>query len=193
MNQPELAVESGLPSVLALARERWVETARLDLGELARELGIGRATIFRWVGSRDALMGEVIWSFHEPELHRALQQSGNRGAALMADLCRESMESVLCFEPMRQWAHRDSEYALKILSSETGVIHGRAVAFALQVLRREMADGHIAPVLALDELARLLVRIETSFLFSDLACGREPSVDSACKAVEILVAARGCQ
>lgn len=191
MTQDAAATASGLPSVLALARERWLETARLDLGELARELGIGRATIFRWVGSRDALMGEVIWSFHEPELHRALQDSPNRGAALMADLCRESMESVLRYAPMRQWADRDSEYALKILSSETGVIHGRAVAFARQVLQREVTDGYIAPALDLDELARLLVRIETSFLFSDLACGREPSVDSACKAVEILVAARG--
>lgn len=182
--------QEGADRVLALARERWLEQARLDLGELARDLGIGRATIFRWVGSRDALMGEVIWSFHEPELQRALAESDNRGAALMADLCRESMESVLRYEPMRRWADRDSEYALKILSSETGVIHGRAVAFAQNVLAREVAAGYIEPALPLDELARLLVRIETSFLFSDLACGREPAVDSACKAVNILVSAR---
>ena len=187
----KLATEQDGPArVLGLARERWLEQARLDLGELARELGIGRATIFRWVGSRDALMGEVIWSFHEPELHRALAESHSRGAALLADLCRESMESVLRYEPMRRWADRDSEYALKILSSETGIIHGRAVAFVLEVLQREVADGFIAPALSLDELARLLVRIETSLLFSDLACGREPSVESACTAVAILVSAR---
>lgn len=176
--------------ILNLARERWLETARLDLGELARELGMGRATIFRKVGSRDALMGEVIWSFHEPELQRALSGSQQRGALLMADICRESMQSVRRYEPMRRWTSRDSEYALRILSQETGVINQRAVQFAMQVLKREIEAGEIAPVMPVEELARLLVRIETSFLFSDLACGREPSIDSACKAVEILVAAR---
>lgn len=179
--------------LLELARSRWLETARLDLGELARALGIGRATVFRWAGSRDALMGEVIWSFHEPNLQRALAQSRSRGARLMAELCCESMESVLRYEPMRKWAEQDREYALRILSGENGVIYERAAAFAQTVLQREVDGGFIAPALKLDELARLLVRIETSFLFSDLACGREPSVESACKAVEILVAARDGQ
>lgn len=185
---PRAAV--GPQDVLELARERWRESGRLDLGGIAAELGIGRATIFRWVGSRDALMGEVIWSFHEPVLQEALAGSQAAGAELMAELCRQSMESVLRFEPMRVWAQRDSEYALRILASETGVIHGRAVAFALQVLEREQRAGHIDPVLGLEELARLLVRIEKSFLFSDLACGIEPSVDSACTAVKVLVGAR---
>lgn len=176
--------------ILNLARERWLETARLDLGEIARDLGIGRATIFRKVGSRDELMGEVIWSFHEPELQRALAESGQRGALLMADICRESMQSVRRYEPMRRWTSRDSEYALRILSHENGVINQRAVQFAMQVLSREIDASEIKPVIPVEELARLLVRIETSFLFSDLACGREPSIESACKAVEILVAAR---
>src|SRR5690242_2266002 len=48
---------------LALARRRWLAGERLDMGALAKELGVSRATLYSWVGSRERLIGEVIWSF----------------------------------------------------------------------------------------------------------------------------------
>ena len=176
--------------LLQAARQTWVETNQLDMGALAQQLGIGRATIFRWAGSRDALLAEVIWSFHQPDIEAALTKSKLRGAELLAHLCRCSMQAALEFEPMRRWSESDPEYALKILNSEQNVIFQRATAFTEQVLLREQAEGYIQPMMPLTELARLLVRIETSFLFSDLACGQPPSIDSACTAVWVLCQAR---
>lgn len=45
--------------------------------ELATELGVNRATLFRWVGSRDDLLAEIIWSLGEPTL--ALAAVGAQG------------------------------------------------------------------------------------------------------------------
>jgi len=43
-----------------LARSKWLAGERLDVGRIAQELGVGRATVFRWVGTRENLYGEVI-------------------------------------------------------------------------------------------------------------------------------------
>src|SRR6195952_3180686 len=47
--------------VFDAALRRVNELHRLDMRALAAELGVGRATLYRWVGSRDALLGEVFW------------------------------------------------------------------------------------------------------------------------------------
>ncbi len=45
-----------------MARRWWLEGRRLNLSLLAEELGVGRATLMRWVGNKDLLMGEILWS-----------------------------------------------------------------------------------------------------------------------------------
>jgi len=44
---------------LRLARRRWLAGERIDMGALARELGVSRATLYGWVGSREKLIGEA--------------------------------------------------------------------------------------------------------------------------------------
>src|SRR5262245_27507707 len=53
---------------LRAARRRFLRGQRLDMNELARDLGIGRATLYRWVGGRDQLLGEALWSLAEQGL-----------------------------------------------------------------------------------------------------------------------------
>src|SRR6185437_8394520 len=51
----------GRPSRYVLLAARWVdEGRRLDMQGLADELGVSRATLFRHVGSREALLGAAL-------------------------------------------------------------------------------------------------------------------------------------
>lgn len=177
--------------IFKLARNKWRDGERVDIGKLAAELGIGRATAFRWVGSRDALMGEVIWSFYEPTLQHALATNRARGAELIASLTATAMCSILAFAPMRRWLEQDPEYALKIATDETGVVQIRTVALVQSVLQHEVDEGKLKnTALDVETLSLLVVRISSSFLYSDITCGREPSVESAYTAIKILVAAQ---
>ena len=45
-----------------LARRKFLSAERIDMSGLADELGVNRVTLYRWVGSREQLMVEVIWS-----------------------------------------------------------------------------------------------------------------------------------
>jgi len=44
------------------ARRRFLHGERLDMSTMARELEINRVTLYRWVGSRERLLGEVMFS-----------------------------------------------------------------------------------------------------------------------------------
>ncbi|MGD9528220.1 MAG: hypothetical protein AB7V44_15660, partial [Pseudonocardia sp.] len=54
--QEQLAGASGRPTVLDAfrrARRTFRDGRRVDMGVLARELDVNRATLYRWVGSRE--------------------------------------------------------------------------------------------------------------------------------------------
>src|SRR5689334_9858015 len=71
---------------LGLARRRWLAGERLDMGGLAAELGISRATLYSWVGSRERLLGEVIWSFAEQGVRQARDAAGGEGSDYIVDV-----------------------------------------------------------------------------------------------------------
>ena len=50
---------------------------RIDMSALADELGVNRVTLYRWVGSRDRLLVEVVWSL-------ARETLADRGRAVAA-------------------------------------------------------------------------------------------------------------
>src|SRR4051795_13708439 len=57
---------------------------RVDVQAIAGELGVGRATIYRWFGSREKLLGEIIIRATEPVLEAARRgQRGKGGPGLL--------------------------------------------------------------------------------------------------------------
>ncbi|HEU5265580.1 MAG TPA: hypothetical protein VFU35_02725, partial [Jatrophihabitans sp.] len=86
-----LAVAAARPDALSafkIARRWFLDGRRLEMQELAAELGVNRATLFRWVGSRDELLAEVIWSVCQPTLATAAAQAKGRGAKRIASFMR---------------------------------------------------------------------------------------------------------
>ena len=67
--------------VLALVTELYLDGQRVDITVVAARLGLGRATIYRWFGSREALLGEVIARQLELLVARKRAEVRRRGAA----------------------------------------------------------------------------------------------------------------
>src|ERR1700683_4410375 len=49
------------PGIFASAAGAYRSGQRLDMQSLARQAGVGRATLYRRVGNREQLLDEVIW------------------------------------------------------------------------------------------------------------------------------------
>src|SRR3954471_18699634 len=78
-------------AALTIYRER----RRLDMRALAAELGMGRATLYRKVGNRDRLLGEVMWYLTRVAMACALTKAGRkRGATRVVETLRLFMSAV---------------------------------------------------------------------------------------------------
>ena len=71
---------SGPLEAFKLARRKWQAAERIDMTALARELGVNRVTLYRWVGSREQLLVEVIWSLAELSLENLVARTRATGA-----------------------------------------------------------------------------------------------------------------
>src|SRR6476620_879716 len=82
----ETAVSRTTPlDAFKLARRKWLSGERLDVGKLAAELGVGRATVFRWVGTRENLYGEICSSLFSRVLETAKTDARGTGLARVLD------------------------------------------------------------------------------------------------------------
>src|SRR5438270_1770693 len=96
---------------LRAARRMWLAEQRLDMGALAAELGISRATLYNWVGDRERLIGEVLWSFADDSIARAQAQATGSGPSYISDVIERYLTALAAFEPNRRFIARDPELA----------------------------------------------------------------------------------
>lgn len=175
---------------LALARKKWIAGQRIDLGELATELGIGRATVFRWVGTRENLYGEVIASLFAASLERALAEAKGTGLEHFFDALERVLLALVRSVPLRQFVEGDTEFALKVLTSKLSPVQHRCMQAFRDEIERHTAAGAMEPALPPEDLAYLLVRIVESFLYRDVITGAEPDMAMALQAIQILCRAK---
>jgi AcrR family transcriptional regulator len=156
---------------------------------LAEELGVSRATLYLWVGSREKLIGEVLWSFADAGLRQARDGARGSGAAYVLDVFRRFIRANAAFAPLRKFIEQDPELALRVLTSKSSPVQGRMVDATRALLADQVEAGRLVPALPIDALAYTIIRVAESFLYSDLIAGSEPDVERAVQVVEVLLTA----
>lgn len=171
------------------AKRQWLAGERLDIGALAVQLKIGRATAFRWVGSRDLLLGEVLWSLCDQLMMKTLAATHTRGPERVAAVCEGVVRAIVGFRPLRQFVRQDPVYALKLLTSKLGPVQRRSIERMRELLLSETEHGMRLP-LEVDTLAYLLVRLCESFIYADVISDQTVDMADAGLAVQLLLSGR---
>ncbi|GAA1734219.1 QsdR family transcriptional regulator [Isoptericola hypogeus] len=163
-----------------LAREAFVAGNRIDMGPLAASLGVDRTSVFRWVGNRDALLTEVLWSLAVPTLVQADRAAEHaRGAERVAALLTHFATDLIAAGYFRDFLRREPARALRLLTTKAGPIQRRYTATAEWLVRTHLGDDPFGGAIDPPTLAYLLVRVSESFTYADLIAGEEPSPDGA--------------
>jgi hypothetical protein len=170
-----------------LAMTWWLRGERFDIGKMAQALKLSRATVFRWVGSRELLYGEVLASLFEGAMEEARTSARGTGPALIADVTRRLMTALIAHEPMRVFLKQDPEYAMRVLMSRSSTVEQRSAKIVQEALEEAVRLGHIRPELELDELAYLIVRIGESFLYREAITGDPSDIEPAITAIQLLL------
>jgi AcrR family transcriptional regulator len=174
---------------LSLATKKWLNGERLDIGRLAQELQVGRATLFRWVGTREQLYVEVLRRVYARQRKDLLESAQGRGLALLEDVVRRNLEALAGSTALKKFLEYDPESALRMLTARSGPAQQHSVEVEVELLRRVLAEEKLTPQLDIHTLAHLIVRIGEAFLYSGQVGGTKPDIDKAVAAIRILVSA----
>jgi AcrR family transcriptional regulator len=168
---------SSREEVLARAMDRYLHGRRIDIQLIAAELGLGRTTIYRWFGSRDELIGEVLARAAEPLFEQARGGvRGEGGYALLETLDRFN-RSLADAPALRQFVEREREAALRIITSGAGKVQPRIVQMITDLIAQEVTAGTYQPAVEPATLAYAIVRLGEAFLYNDAAAGMRGDVD----------------
>ncbi|MET8996156.1 QsdR family transcriptional regulator [Amycolatopsis sp. NPDC004169] len=170
-----------------LAREWFLAGRRVDMGELAQARSISRATLHRRVGSRDLLLGEILWSLSEVTIAHLWPSCVGRGAAGVADFVSGYVRFANDSPPFRDFLRREPERALRLLTTRASVCQRRTTEKLVTLLEGEVDAGRLEPPLPVPDLAYLLVRIGESFVYTDVITGDAPDAAKAHAAVTALL------
>jgi AcrR family transcriptional regulator len=157
--------------VLRVVREQYLDGQRVDLTVVARRLGLGRATIYRWFGSRDALLGEVVASELEQLIAEHRRRVRRKGANGLLGVFDEVNRSLSHSRALRRLLEQERDGALRLLTSSAGPVQPRAVASVQALIDAEVSARRYEPPADPAALAYAIVRLAEAFLYNDAAFG----------------------
>ena len=172
--------------VVAAALARYLHGRRIDVQAVAAELGLGRTTIYRWFGSRDGLVGEVLARAAEPVLDDARAQAKGTGAARLLDTFDRINRDLAAAPALRTFLEEERD-ALRILVSGSGAVQPRIVAKIAGFIEDEVRAGTYEPAVEPETLAYAIVRLAEAFLYNDTVTGIRGDVERLRKVEAVLL------
>jgi AcrR family transcriptional regulator len=157
--------------VLRLADALFLAGERVDVTVIAQRLGLGRATIYRWFGSREELIGEVLAREFESLAgywRRKVRRRGGGGLLAVFDGINRSMASSTALQRLLE---QERAAALRLLTSSNGIAQPRAVAAIRALIEAEESANRYDPPADPETLAYAIVRLAEAFLYNDAVIG----------------------
>jgi len=161
------------------AQRLFLQGERVELNALVEALGIGRTTLYRWVGDRERLMGLVLADMIDIGWDQALDSAEGEGLERAMHAGRRFMEITATFPPVRQFAEREPQLALRVLLAPDGLVAERIRAGFRRALQENGEDVN-------DELIDIAVQAGTALEWAPIAIGGEPEIERASRLIRSL-------
>jgi AcrR family transcriptional regulator len=152
--------------LLEAALQRYLRGRRIDVQALAAELGLGRTTVYRWFGSRDQLIGEVLVKAAQPILDDARAEASGCGGPALLDTFDRVNRAFAAALALRQFVEQERG-GLRIATSGSGIVQPYMVARIRSWIEEEVEAGRYEPPVDPATLAYAIVRLAEAFLYND--------------------------
>jgi AcrR family transcriptional regulator len=183
------AVAKGPHDVVEAATSCYLRGEPLDMSALATQLGIGRATLYRWVGNREELLARVIAETSERTFRAAVKDASGEGVAFIVDALGRFMQAVASAEPLAALTQREPLLFIRLAMSP-GVIEDRAASVVGELLDQEVAAGRLELSLPVPVMAEAIVRLCDAHLYANLLGRGAPEIRTALDLVALLLGSR---
>ena len=181
LTDPTEPEDSGPLRALRLGISTFMAKERIDMSALARELDINRATLYRWVGSREQFLVEMIWQLTESSLVRLDRECQSTGPDRIIDVTIQFSEEVIGNPGMKHWLATEGETAMSLLTRAGTGYQPRLIAWVEESIERQVDAGNMNLPEGVEpyELAYVIERVMGGYIYLDLITGEEPDARRA--------------
>lgn len=190
--QQQLAGDGGQPRLTALdafkaARADFLAGRRVDLQSLAARIGVSRVTLYRWVGTREQLLAEVIWSLTSQTVEAEWARLAGEPGPRVPDLLGNVMRAIWAQPGARSFLERENALAMSLLTLKSNGVQPRLLALLRDKLADDIATGRIDAVLPLDDLAYTVLRVSESFHYLPTITGERADPERATRVLRAIL------
>ena len=153
-----------------VARELLDEDERVDVQAVARRLGVSRATMHRWFGTRDQLMAALFAQMAQEFVAEALASARGRGDARAFDFVRRLADRAAAVTPLQRAATEDPALVMRIVLAPDGPVRGPIVETVTQLL----APPHPRPAARIRAPVGLFVDAALALHWGTVMSGQTP-------------------
>ena len=171
---------------LELAQRTFLACERVEMGALAAELDVSQATIYRWFGSREQLLEQVIDRTAREFLAVTRAEATGKGDARVLDFVRRFMEVTVTLDSVQAFVEREPQLALRLLLGEGGVIRSTLRDAVAEVVAETRSPEEAQ---ALESEFDVIVEIGVALEWATFAIGDKPRIDHAIHVIGMLLAA----
>lgn len=166
-----------------LARETFLADERVDLNTLASRLGVSRATLHRWVRTREDLLDQVLGLLADEFLADGLERAREQPDDAVPTLTRTIVSATSGSAPLRGFVAREPALALRLLLGDgavrrAGITQVQALADEAYPQEREQLAG----------FSEAVVDTVLALEWATIAAGHEPSADRIAQITRALLA-----
>ncbi|MBB5136999.1 AcrR family transcriptional regulator [Thermocatellispora tengchongensis] len=173
--------------VLREAQRMFQAGERVDMQTLAATLGVDRTTVYRWVGSRERLLVEVLWRLMSKTVARLREPTAAGARPTAAEVIVGATHAAMTNAGMRRFLQQEGDLALKLLTTKAGEFQHRLIELVADVVEADRRDGLLRSPLPAEELPYVLVRIMESYVYLGLITGEEPDTARAAQVIRVLL------
>jgi AcrR family transcriptional regulator len=170
---------------LDLARTTFLADERVDMQTLAAELGIARATLHRWVQTRENLLDRVLGDLAREFFELSRTPVHGQPDEVIAEVIKVIVTNTAGFQPIRGFVQREPELALRLLVGERSSVR-RGLLEELQQLIAEILPDEAEQ---LRGYAEAMVPVGLALAWPTLVAGDEPSGERIATVSRALLAA----
>jgi AcrR family transcriptional regulator len=168
------------PEIFAAATSIYRAGQRLEMQALARQIGVGRATLYRRAGNREQVLDEVLWWQGRHALVAAVEQTnGLRGTERIVAVIERILHTIRADAALRTLLETDPEGAMRLLTGARSTVQQGMIGALARLIDLETERGDFRATLDSPTLAYAIVRIAEGFLYADIIADRAPDIDQA--------------
>jgi AcrR family transcriptional regulator len=150
---------------------------RVEINAVAAQLGVSRASIYRWFGSRDGVLGAALAREITRIFTAADRRCGERGAQRVSQVLDTAVRWLVDHGSLRRYFDTESTAALQLITRSDGPVHTATVGAVCTLIRRAEDEDGYRPPIERDTLAYALVRLCEAFLYNDAVAELRGDVD----------------